>query len=311
MNIQQIQYALNLAEVRHFERAAERSIISQSTLSTMISKLEDELGVMIFDRKQKPVGITTEGEVLLEQFRKMNKELQQLNELVAELKGEVKGRLSLSVIPTVAPYVLPGFLHHFAARFPDLEIEVREETTANILRRIKARELDMGLLSLPVNEPDLIEHHLYDEPFAYYDASKTGGNKVRAAEVNLSNICLLEEGHCMRNQVLELCNFDDVRLQHVLNFRYKAGSIDSLMRFVKVNKASTLLPWLSIVDLPEADRLHLSHFTAPVPYRSIGLVVHRHFVKNRILYMLREEIRRNVFPFLPEMENLGRQLMPV
>jgi LysR family transcriptional regulator, hydrogen peroxide-inducible genes activator len=311
MNIQQIQYALNLAETRHFERAADRSIISQSTLSTMISKLEDELGILIFDRKQKPVGITAEGEVLLEQFRKVQKELQQLNELVAELKGELKGRLSLSVIPTVAPYVLPTFLHHFAARFPDLEIEVREETTANILRRIKARELDMGLLSLPVNEPELVEHHLYDEPFAYYDANWSGREAVTAAELDISNICLLEEGHCMRNQVLELCNFDDVRLKQVLNFRYKAGSIDSLMRFVKVNKASTLLPWLSVVDLPEADRRHLSHFTAPVPYRSIGLVVHRHFVKNRILYMLREEIRRNVLPFLPEMGQLGRQLMPV
>lgn len=310
MNIQQFQYIIALAEQKHFEKAAEKCFISQSTLSTMISKLEDELGILIFDRKKKPVEITAEGIPIIEQLKKINKEIEHLMELSKEIKGEVKGNLTISVIPTIAPFLLPLFLTDFAAKFPNLDIEVREHTTSEILRQIKSRDLDIGIVSIPINDKDIRELKLYDEPFVFFDSGLQNEQNVKAKDLDLSNLCVLEEGHCMRNQVLELCNFYDNHLSHKLNFKYKAGSIDSLLRFVKASNASTLLPYLSAREFSENESSHISEFADPVPYRTVGLVVHRHFVKHKILEMLQKEIMAKISVILPEKDLVGKKLMP-
>lgn len=311
MNIQQFQYVLALAELRHFEKAADKCCITQSTLSTMVSRFEEEIGIKVFDRKKKPVAVTAEGAILLEQLKKIDKEIAHLKEIGSEIKGEVKGQLSISVIPTIAPFILPLFLHDFAAKFPALNIEVKEETTAEILRRLKSRELDLGILSIPVKDKDILEVKLYDEPFVFYDAGVENEPLVSVKSLDLSNMCLLEEGHCMRNQVLELCNFHDIQLNNALNFKYKAGSIDSLLRFVKANKASTLLPYLSAIELDPTEARRVSRFQHPVPYRSVGLVVHRHFVKHKLLEMLQQEIMAKVAPLLPQAAVRGKALSPL
>jgi LysR family transcriptional regulator, hydrogen peroxide-inducible genes activator len=311
MNIHQFQYILALAETRHFENAAEKCCITQSTLSTMISKFEDEVGIMIFDRKKKPVDITSEGMIIIEQLKKIHKEIEQLTEISKEIKGEVSGDLTISVIPTIAPGILPLFITDFASKFPNLIIEVKEETTAEIMRQIKSRDLDIGIVSIPLNDKDLREIHLYDEPFVFFDTNSFNANKVDAANLDVSNICLLDEGHCMRAQILELCNMQTNRLNNQINFKYNAGSIDSLMRFVKANKASTLLPFLSSTDLPETDACHIHPFEDPMPFRSIGLVVHRHFVKNMVLEMLKKEILLKVTPLIENTQLEGKMLMPI
>ena len=311
MNIQQIQYVLALAETRHFERAAERSFVTQSTLSTMISKFEDELGVLIFDRKRKPVAITLEGEKIIEQLKKINLEIQNLDEVTQEIKGEMKGNLSISVIPTIAPFLLPMFLSRFAFKFPDLNIEVKEQTTAEILRLIKSRDLDIGIISIPVDDSEIEEIHLYDEPFVYYDTKSVQASKIQSHDINLSTLCLLEEGHCMRTQILELCDSYEQQLHSMLNFRFLAGSIDSLLRFVRANNASTLLPYLATLDLPESEKEKISTFEEPIPYRTIGLVVHKHFVKHKILDMLKMEIKGQVHPKLPKNAKSGKMLKPL
>ena len=162
MNIQQFKYILAVAEHRHFELAAEKCFVTQSTLSTMISKFEDELGIQVFDRKKKPVGLTNEGELIIDQLKIILNNIDQLDELKHELKGEVKGKLTMAVIPTIAPFLLPLFLQDFANRFPDLVIEVRELTTKEILRQLKSRELDIGILSTPINDSEIKEVDLYD-----------------------------------------------------------------------------------------------------------------------------------------------------
>jgi LysR family hydrogen peroxide-inducible transcriptional activator len=139
MNIQQFHYILAVAECKHFELASEKCFITQSTLSTMISKFEDQIGIKIFDRKKKPVQITSEGLLVIEQLKLITNNIDQLNELVKEIKGELKGSLTLSVIPTIAPFLLPLFLQDFASKFPNLKITVREETTVEIQRKLKAR----------------------------------------------------------------------------------------------------------------------------------------------------------------------------
>lgn len=311
MNIHQFKYVIALAELKHFENAAEKCCISQSTLSTMISKLESELGILIFDRKKKPVQLTSEGEQLIEQMKKIVKEIDELSELSREIKGEISGSLTIAVIPTIAPFLLPLFLHHFAKKFPNLSIEVREQTTSEIVRQLKNRTLDIGIVSIPLKDEILKEYKLYDEPFVFYDTTEQTPKFVSANELDVSNLCLLEEGHCMRTQILELCDYFEKHLYNILNFKFKAGSIDSLLRFVKANNASTLLPFLSTIDLSEVDKNRIRTFTEPQPYRSVGLVVHRHFVKHRVLEMLELEIIEKIKEYMPLQTNEGKQLNPV
>jgi LysR family transcriptional regulator, hydrogen peroxide-inducible genes activator len=311
MNIHQFQYILALAESRHFENAADKCFISQSTLSTMISKFEDEIGIQVFDRKKKPVEVTAEGAVIIEQLKKIKKEIESLHEVTNQLKGEVKGTLTIAVIPTIAPFLLPLFLHRFASKFPNLHIEVREQTTSEIMRMIKTRDLDIGIISLPVHDPEIIEFPLYDESFVFYDASSKNKKELTTKQVDVSNLCLLEEGHCMRNQVLELCDFHKKELNNKLNFRYKAGSIDSLLRFVKANKATTLLPYLAAKELSSSEQKKVSEFRAPIPFRSVGIVTHSHFVKHKIRELLEEEILREVKPLLQKTTIKGKQLLPM
>lgn len=311
MNIQQFEYVLAVAKHRHFEEAAESCYISQSTLSTMISRFETEIGIKVFDRKKKPVQLTHEGEMIIEQLRAITTEIAQLNELTKEIKGEVKGSLSISVIPTIAPYLLPLFLQGFARKFKDLSIEVKEQTTAEIIRNIKNRDLDIGIISIPVSDPEIEEIKLYDEPFVFYDASASIPENVKAAQLDVGSLCLLEEGHCMRTQVVQLCDMYQHNLKNTLNFDYKAGSIDSLLRFVKANNATTLLPLLSTLDMPKEEQQHLSPFEEPTPFRTIGLVVHRHYVKKKVLESLKSEILEKLKDVLPNKDLEGEMLMPL
>lgn len=311
MNIQQFQYLIALAETRHFEKAADICNITQSTLSTMISKFEDELGIHIFDRKKKPIELSAEGEIIMEQIKKIVKEIDSLNDLTQEIKGEVKGNLSISVIPTIAPYILPTVLRSFSQKFPKLELIVREQTTEEILRLLKARQLDIGILSTPVNEKEIIEHHLYDEPFVYYSESKSINSPITTYDIETKNLCLLEEGHCMRAQVLELCSQTLKKKNTHENFKYNAGSIDSLMKFVTNNKMDTLLPFLASEELSAKERKKVIYFKDPVPYRSVGIVVHKHFVRKKILSLLKEEIIQKIAPQVMPIQKSGIQLLPV
>tara|TARA_B100000609_G_C17118064_1_gene383392 strand:- start:98 stop:937 length:840 start_codon:yes stop_codon:yes gene_type:complete len=279
----------------------------------MISKFEEEFEIKVFNRKKKPVELTKEGEILIDQLKLIQKELAQLKEISNEIKGNIKGELSIAVIPTIAPFLLPHFLQSFASRFPELKIKVREQTTEEIVRQIKSRELDIGILSLPINDNDLVEHALYNEPFVYYDASNqnTEHQKASIKQLNLNNLCLLEEGHCMRTQIMELCDLHKKTVNNKLNFEYKAGSIDSLLRFVNANKASTLLPHLSAIDLTKKEQNFVSTFEKPIPFRSVGIVVHQHFVKFNVLNNLKSKILQSVIPLLPEQNFKGEQLSPV
>ncbi len=311
MNIHQFKYILAVAEYKHFELASEKCFITQSTLSTMISKFEDEIGIQIFDRKKKPVQLTNEGLIIIEQLKIITNNIDQLQELVKEVRGEVKGNLTVSVIPTIAPFLLPLFLQDFAAKFPSLKIKVKEETTSEILKKIKSRELDIGILSIPLEDKDLVETKLYDEPFVFFDASEVAKKSISMKKIKMKNLCLMEEGHCMRTQVLQLCDLNRKHIDTKLNFEYTAGSIDSLLRFAKANKAATLLPFLSVIDFSESEKKHLTQFSSPVPYRTIGLVVHRHFVKKKLLEILQKDIMDSVSLMINRINLKGEKLYPV
>jgi LysR family hydrogen peroxide-inducible transcriptional activator len=311
MNIQQFHYILAVAEFKHFETAAAKCFVSQSTLSTMISKFEDEIQIKIFDRSKKPVGLTIEGSIILEQLKIISNDIDQLQEITKEIKGEVSGNLNLSVIPTIAPFLLPLFLQDFASQFPELKIVVKEETTEEILKKIKSREIDIGIVSIPLIDKDILEIKLFDEPFVFYDALNISKGKVSINNNLSERICLMDEGHCMRTQMLELCNPSKKKLKSVLNIEYKAGSIDGLTRFVRLNQLTTLLPYLSILGFSTDESKYVSVFESPTPYRTVGLIVNRHFVKRRILDKLKNKIIEKVSEHLPGINSEGKLLRPM
>lgn len=311
MNIQQFQYVLAVAEWRHFEQAAEKCFVTQSTLSTMISKFEDEIGIRIFDRRRKPVLITREGEAIISHLKNILYHVDHLKLAVKEMKGEIEGSLKIAIIPTVSPFLLPLFLRDFATRYPGLQIEVTEQTTEAIISLIRNRSIDIGILSIPLHHADLEETLLYDEPFLFFDATPGNTGKPVSRKETFENLWLLEEGHCMRTQVLKLCELNKKAMNSSLNIHYKAGSIDSLVRIVRASRGSTFIPYLASLDLPADHQKSIRPFEEPVPFRSIGLVSHPYFVKKKLIGLLKAEILEKVLPLLPPPSRKVKRLNPV
>lgn len=290
MNIQQLEYVVAVADNGSFGKAAAAQFIGQSTLSTMIARLEDEMKIKIFDRKYKPANITKEGKVFITQCRVILDEINNLGEVVNNLTGASTGTIKIGVIPTVAPYLLPLFINKLTSDKPEVQFIISEMTTQNIINDIEQRKLDVGILSTPLEHADLVEHHLYNEPFYLYDKSKKGsGELVDYKSLDCSRLWLMDEGHCLRHQVESVCDLQN-KSNFKRNLEYKSGSIDTLLRFVKKNKGLTLLPYLSTLGLSKSDKSHLANFKSPAPARSIGVVVHRNFSKKGLLDLLIKHI---------------------
>ncbi|MFV0605745.1 MAG: hydrogen peroxide-inducible genes activator [Niabella sp.] len=299
MNLQQIYYILAVSETGSYTLAAEKCFVTQSTLSTMIARFEGEMKIQIFDRKTKPVSLTNEGISIITQLKLIAKEVTALGDLVQTLKGEMSGSLKIGIIPTVAPYILPEFLNGFVQQFPQMTFTVSEMPTGHIVEQLQKRELDIGVLAGPVEADTLDEIPLYNEPFVLYDGTKGKQKKYRSLdEIEMEKFWLLEEGHCFRTQVSRICDLDNCKHNSSLNFDFKAGSIDSLIRFVKTNNGITLLPYLATLDFLPEEIAKISLLPQPVPVRSISLLVHKHFVKTDILTLLQKEIQQKILPLL-------------
>jgi len=311
MNVQQLKYIIAVGKELSFGKAAEQCFVTQSTLSTMVARFEDEIGVKIFDRKTKPITITKEGEAVINQLKIVLKELDNLGEIVSDLKGEMSGSLRIGVIPTVSPFLLPLFLNDFIKKFPKVHFEISEITTAKIISELKNRTLDIGILSTPLQETDLIETLLYNEPFLLYDQADPRGGVVKDINhIDGKRLWLLDEGHCLRTQVETICSLQKTRALD-WNLEYKSGTIDTLMRFVKKNNGVTLLPFLATLDFLDNELTYLKHFKTPIPVRAISLVVHKHFVKKKILNLLTKEIQDVVSPLLDKGRSKQRLILPV
>ena len=308
MNIQQIDYIIAVGELRNFGQAASKCFITQSTLSTMIARFEEEIGISIFDRKTKPVTVTKEGVQIIQQLKVIAKELEHLQEVVQTLKGEMSGTLKIGVIPTVAPYLLPLFLNKFIEHLPKVHFVVSEMTTEQMIEKIEHRDIDIGIASIPLNKPTLIERSLYEEPFFLYDKSddKPSGN-FKLANIDFDRLWLLEDGHCMRTQVESICGLQKKQPTRN-NLDYRSGTIDTLLKFVNSNNGMTFLPHLATLDLSEQERLHLKAIQAPVPVRVIGLLTHRNFVKKGLLDLLERAIQKNVQPLI-DVQNINQLIL--
>lgn len=296
LNIQQLEYVVAVDTYRHFATAAEKCFVTQPTLSMMIKKMEDSLGTMLFDRSRQPVVPTAAGEKIIRQARLVLAELARMAELVDEETRHVGGDFSLGIIPTAAPYLLPLFVHRFAKAWPQVRLHIREMTTQQIVEALETQELDAGLLATPLKLNNITEHVLYYEKFAVYagrDEKILKKKHVSAPDLQDSELWLLEEGHCLRNQVLNLCKLKKNNEFH--NVQYESGSIATLIKMVNRNGGLTIIPALAIDDLEDKHKKNLRYFKDPEPVREMSLVTYKHFAKKAVLQALKQEIE-NVLP---------------
>jgi LysR family transcriptional regulator, hydrogen peroxide-inducible genes activator len=296
MNLQQLEYILAINNERHFARAAEKCFVTQATLSMMVRKLEDELGVKIFDRSRQPVVPTETGVAIIEQARQVLQGTRMIKEIIADRKGTVEGELRIGVIPTIAPYLLPLFLNRLLKKFPNVKIHISERTTDEIIARLKDQRLDVGIMATPLNEAGLLETPLFYEQFIVYaaESSSTLRKKyILADDIDPSNLWLLEEGHCLRSQIINLCALKSKEKElHQLDF--EAGSIETLIKIVEGNQGITILPELALNGMPARQLKKIRYFKAPAPVREVSLVTYRYFMKKKLVDILSQEIMAGV-----------------
>jgi len=301
ITINQIQYALALSRTGSFSQAAEACFVTQSTLSTMIRKLEDHMDVVLFDRSTKPVRLSKEGETIINQFKIVSKEFENLDELISETKGQISGNLKIGIIPTIAPFILPLILNGLIQSYPEVNFNIYEITTQEIVKKLKQRELDIGLVSLPLRQKSLDEITLFKEDFLVYDARKNAQKKKRYQidDIDLSKLWLLEEGHCLANQIGQICQ---LRKRENRGFIYSSGSLHSLLELVNSNEGITLLPRLASTNNKLVNPNYLHPLQGVSPVREIGLITVKSFNKKRLLSILEKEITRAVKPLIRRMK---------
>ncbi|MDX2001051.1 MAG: LysR substrate-binding domain-containing protein [Chitinophagales bacterium] len=274
MNLQQLEYIIAIDSYRHFAKAAEKCFVTQPTLSMMVQKLEEELDVKIFDRTSQPVKPTPIGEQIIEQARKTLADAKRITELVKENKGEISGELRLAIIPTLAPYLLPLFLKNFSQQYPQVRLIISERITPVIISQLKTGELDMGLLATPLHEPILHEQPLFYEELMLYVADNealASKQYVLPKDIDVHKLWLLQEGHCLRSQIMNLC---ELKRSDAEVLQYEAGSIETLKNIVDRDNGMTIIPELATLDLAEKTA-HIRHFQPPAPVREISLVSHK------------------------------------
>ncbi len=284
MTLTQIEYIVAVERHGSFVTAAEKCFVTQPTLSMQIQKLEEELGIKIFDRNHHPILATDMGKKILEQARKVLYERNVIDELILSQKDELIGSLNIAMIPTIAPSVLPATLKSLVKKYPKLDITISEMNTANIIQRLKEGELDFGILSTPLFEKSLKETILYYEPYVIYAAPNhklLTKKNITPEDLDVNEIWSLGDEHCMRFQVINLCGKQKfVGAQNP--FTYNSGSILSLINMVDINGGYTILPELALNAFPEEILERVRYFNDPVPVREISLVTNKYFTKNKL-----------------------------
>ena len=288
MTIQQLEYIVALDTYKHFVNAAKHCFVTQPTLTIQVKKLEDEIGVILFDRKQQPLKTTVAGQKVIERARQILREVSSLKALVGNEKGSLEGRFKIGVIPTIAPYLVPLFAGEFAKKYPDTILEIEELKSEEIITLLKKDSLDLGILVTPINEDTINEIPLYYEPFVFYGSTNHSLLKNKEIDSNSlvkeKNLWLLNKGNCFRNQVLNLCTGDNQTTKKSIFF--DSNSIESVKRMVSHYNGYTLIPELSVSQSDQNSR----PFSNPIPVREVSLISHNTFVKEALIDALRKEI---------------------
>jgi LysR family hydrogen peroxide-inducible transcriptional activator len=297
LTLTQLEYIVALERHGNFRQAAKACFVTQPTLSMQIKKLEEDLGVVIFDRSAQPIRATPIGRQILEQSAVVLSQAARLQDLIKEAKERIEGELKLSVIPTLAPYVLPLFLQRFADAYPLVQLKIEERTTDSTIDALRHGQTDVGLLATPLEEPMIREVPLFHEPFYVYakrDSRLAERRELSDDDLAHERVLLLAEGHCLRTQVIRVCGYRQSRQKKVRsNFEFESGSIETLCHMVDKGLGYTVIPHLAI-SWNVTRHGKVIPFTGPQPSREVSLVVHESFAREGLLNALAGTITKSL-----------------
>ncbi len=302
--LSQLEYIVAVDKFRHFGRASKACHVSQPSLSMQLMKAEEELGVVIFDRSKQPILTTDRGEAIIQQAKVVLREAERLQHISRQENGELRGDFRLGVIPTLAPYVIPLFLDSWANHFTKVKLKIDELKTADIVKDLEEDRLDAGLLVTPLEESTIHERLLFHEPFYLYvskDHPLYKRSEIKDKDLNGSDLWLLEEGHCFRNQILKLCS---LRSKHRVyrNIEFESGNLETLKQLVNHNQGYTLLPHFCISLIRDSEEKKMvKPFVSPMPSRAVSLVHRRTSLKVDIISALEAEIKAALPKFISEL----------
>ncbi len=300
MTIVQLEYIIAVEKYQSFSLAAEKCFVTQPTLSMQIRKLEDELGVIIFKRDKQPIVPTEIGKKIIEQAKRILSEKERINILLQIEFGELKGSLRVAIIPTISSYLIPLFIRNFVNNYPEIELIIDEVTTDEIINGIDKNNYDVGIIALRSDSLNLVSETLYYEPFVAllphaHKLSKK--KKINITDLDINEILLLKEGHCLREQTLTICAKGSKNTNSKTNkIIFESGNLETLIRLVELNFGLTLLPYLAVKNvMNKRELLQIKEFHSPIPRREIALVYQNSFTKKHLLKALKDEIL-NVIP---------------
>ncbi|MGJ8743116.1 LysR substrate-binding domain-containing protein [Polaribacter sp.] len=291
MTITQLKYVLSVAEYQNFTVAAEHSFVTQPTLSMQIQKLEDELDIKIFNRSKKPIELTDIGKKIVEQAKVIVDESNRIIDIVHQQKGYIGGEFKLGIIPTIMPTLLPMFLNNFTKKHPKVKLIIEELTTEDIIRKLTDGHIDAAIAATPLENEAIKEKPLYYEPFVGLvpQNHRLFNNKlITSNELEMDDILLLEDGHCFKDSVINLCRTH--KIDNKKGFQLESGSFDTLIKLSKEGLGMTLLPYLHTLDLSEKDKTYLREFTNPPPAREVSLIYHKSQLKMQLIEALKTTI---------------------
>ena len=293
ITLTQLEYIVAIDEYRHFATAAEKCFVTQPTLSMQIKKLEDELGVIIFDRSRQPVVPTDLGAKLIEQARMTLSATQRIKEIIQEEQQEVEGTLKIGIIPTLAPYLLPVFIGPYIRKYPAVKVEVEELVSEEIILRLKRDILDVGLFVTPYHDEKIVERPVFYEEmlvYAHPDCELLKKKEVGHEDIVTSDIWMLGNGHCFRNQVVNLCEMSASQHKN-LPFEFESNSLETLMRIVDLEGGFTLIPELALQYMSPEKKKQVRSIANTKPLREVSVIYSRHFTKQRLITLLCDEIK--------------------
>lgn len=306
MTLSQLEYIIALDNYRHFVTASEKCNVTQPTLSMQIKKLEDSLGVLIFDRQKQPIEPTEIGKQIINQAKGIIQGKNRIIDFINNTRNDVAGKIKIGIIPTISPYLVPLFISSIIKKYPQLDIVIEEIMTHQIIEKIRLGQIDIGIVATPLDEYDILEHPIYYEDFALYVSDNHNlykKDKISSYDLKLDEIWLLSDGHCFRNHVINLCGEQNYKTSEKLKFSYKTGSIEVLMRFVDKHYGYTLIPHLATLNLSDKQQKHLRFFKKPAPKREISIVTTKDFLKDKLIDALKYEIRENIPEELKYLDN--------
>ena len=284
MTITQLKYVLAVSEHQNFTKAAEKCFVTQPTLSMQIQKLEDQLDIQIFDRSKKPIELTEVGRKIVNQAKNIVNEADRITDIVDQQKGFIGGEFKLGIIPTVMPTLLPMFLKSFIKRYPKIRLKIEELNTEEIMQRINDGHLDAAIAATPLKNEQIKERVLFYEPFVGYIPSNhrlTSKKTIEVSDLDINDMLLLEDGHCFRDGVLNLCNAK--KTKDLSEFQLESGSFEMLVKLTNEGMGMTILPYLHTLDLKEKEQEKLHYFSEPSPAREVSLIYHKSELKIQII----------------------------